>query len=248
MKINSFILFFISVIILSCGYNKNETTTKNDPVIEPVLNETEIYNDILNDLIEYGFFNRFLGERRTDLYKKFYYRKEIDSTTFVNKIAAIKNELKQNPDKRASIFLKMHIDSTSLTKDDLKYSRRSERINRFLNNNNPEAVLDSLRYFNSRLKPSDFDLQLANIKKLEKQKHVDISKLSFKELAEFLKQDDNEIGYFAFSKLYLNDAKNTGLVYYFINCGPKCGKSAVLLIEKEKDSWNITHEEILTEM
>jgi hypothetical protein len=144
----------------------------------------------------------------------------------------------------------MNIKETSFVEEDFKSIKRSKKIDQFLKDQNLKIVIDSLGSYNSRLTPADFDLLLANIKELEKQKHVDISKLSIKELIESDKNNPlkNEIGYFAFSKLYLNSTKDEGLLYYFFNCGPKCGESAVILIGLNNSRWKIINRYTLSEL
>jgi len=244
-----FILSLLLSVLMSCLPNKSEdnTISENPKNVNGYFDEMEVYNDILNDLIENYFYNRFLGENKIDLMRKYYFTKEIDSSTYINTIATLTKELKNDPSKRKTIFLKTNLKETSFTIDDFEFIRRSKHIDDFLKNLRTEGIIDSLNRFNSRLKPSDFDLQLARIKEFKKQKKVDISKLSLKEIAKIYRQDPlrNEIGVFAFSKLFLNSSKDTGLLYYFFNCGPKCGVSAVLLFQKKAEKWKIVDINIL---
>jgi hypothetical protein len=222
----SYLKFIIVIIVtlISCNIDikNNRNSIKS---VNTKISESKIYNDILNELIEDHFYYRFLGEERNSLLVKFYHKK-IDSITFNNEILKEKEEILKAPVKKSIIFLdKRKKKNNNFTK--YLQNIKSEDINKFLVKKDLSIVKDSLGFKNLRLDKSSFDLKLANIKNLN-----------------YRLPNDYNIGYFGFSNLFLNNSRDQGLVFYYINCGAKCGELGLLLIHNVNNKWTIVEKEI----
>ncbi len=224
----SYLKFIIVIIVTLISCNVDIKNNRNSiKSVNTKISESKIYNDILNELIEDHFYHRFLGKERNSLLVKFY-RKKIDSASFISELEKYQKGILNSTRKKSVIFLKTNVNNTDFSR--YRNIIHSERINQFIENNRIDKISDSLNFINTRLKPSNFNLKLANIQILKE---------------EFPSKFD--IGYFAFSKLFINQNIDQGLLYFFVNCGPKCGESGILLIVKENTTWEIMDKEIFTE-
>ena len=91
--------------------------------------------------------------------------------------------------------------------------------------NDGQSVIDSLNSMQMNLSPNEFQLCTSKI-------------LSVKELNNL--EGNCAIGIVSFSKVFLDNTKTKGLLYYNFRCGGLCGKGELLVIEKKNNRWTIT--------
>lgn len=190
--------------------------------------QLKIYNGILNELIEHRFLNRFLGKDIEQLEME-YASDNPDITKISRKTIQLQNQLFGDTARFCIIFLdtifKPYYPSwTYLQKDTGQFALKFKKLISSFSSNG-QAVMDSLNSMQDRYLPDDFHLCTAKI-------------LSLREI----KNQEGEcgIGVVSFSKLFLNQSKTKGLLYYSFYCGDLCGNGGLLVIEKIKDRWMIT--------
>ncbi|MDY7395717.1 hypothetical protein UMM65_10720 [Aureibaculum sp. 2210JD6-5] len=221
--------FFVILILISCSNNKKALTNPNHTIkIQVKFDENSIYNDILNDLVENHFYNRYAGNAGEILHKELVLKK-IDSIKYNKELDIIKLKLRSlESENKNIIYLNSNKDQTYLYKS--FDSIDSRLLNSQFFKENLKKIKDSLSFINKRLYAKKFDLDLAQIDNVENY----VSNYSYL------------IGKISFSKLYLNKNLDKGLVYYSINCGAKCGKGELLFIVKGNDDrWIVKEKELL---
>ena len=129
----SYLKFIIVIIVtlISCNIDikNNRNSIKS---VNTKISESKIYNDILNELIEDHFYHRFLGKERNSLLVKFY-RKKIDSASFISELEKYKKGILNSTRKKSIIFLKTNVNNTDFSR--YRNIIHSERINQFIENN-----------------------------------------------------------------------------------------------------------------
>ena len=221
------ILIILTILILnSCHYDyEYKICESNTSDLQ-----LKIYNDILNELIEHKFQNRFLGKDIERLRME-YASDNPDTAKIRKKTIQLQNQLFGDTARFCIIFLDTVFKPyfppwTYLQKDTgLSASKMKKLITSF--SSKEQEVIDSLNTMQDRYLPNDFHLCTSKI-------------LSLREL----KNQEGEcgIGIVSFSKLFLNKSKTKGLLYYSFYCGDLCGRGGLLVIEKINDRWIITPE------
>jgi hypothetical protein len=214
-------LLIAAVLLVACEpqYKKCETQV-NDIYLEA-------YNDILNEIIVKGTYNRYLGEEEERIFK-LYSESDGDTEGINREVIRLHNEIFNHPTRFCTIYLdtllRPALDSWKRIQKDT--SAHSYYIKHLLNQFSVkgQGLIDSLNSLQTKYVPEDFSVCIADLKSLNELK---------------VEKPTCYIGTFAFSKLILNSAKTKGLLFYKFMCGGLCGYGRLVLIEKKEGHWSI---------
>jgi hypothetical protein len=208
------------MINLSCV---NETKTN----IEVVDSELEIYNDILIELVRHHFYDLYLGDEGEMLGNKYIYRRDNpDTISYERELKKLRVIVESDTSRQRVICLKnelYHSPWTILSSDNAfdslnMHSRLKGLLTAF--STNIIGVYDSLNA--AQQKYADRDFQPSGFK-----------------ISSSMNSKICEIGLVSFSKIFLNEQRNNGLLYYEFVCDEKCGKGEIAVIEKKGARWTI---------
>ncbi len=215
-------VLFLFIILNSCSNNYKvcECNSENE--------QANIYSSILNELVEHHFYNRYLGDDQKQIFMLEASNIK-DSAKVKRETIKLQNSIFQDTSKFCNIYLDTVYNPyfkpwTYYQNDTNRFAREiKDLITNF--SNDGQSVIDSLNSMQTNLSPNEFQLCTSKI-------------LSVKELNNL---DGNcAIGIVSFSKIFLDNAKTKGLIYYNFNCGVLCGKGELLMIEKINNRWTIT--------
>jgi hypothetical protein len=86
--------FLITIIIISCGgYEYKQCNFESDD------RQLKIYNDILIELVEQRFFDRYLGYEGEKLYEKYWYNEQPDTIRLHEEIVKLQNKIYEDTRK-----------------------------------------------------------------------------------------------------------------------------------------------------
>lgn len=217
-----YVLALLSLSLVSCvrkyNYCPCETTDE----------KLGAYNDIINELVEKRFYNFYLGKDEERIFKAYVEIPE-DSIWIRNETIRLQNEIYGDTSRLCTLYL-----DTKLLPyfQNLKYyetdtEEYSERLLNVLSDisDNKQAIIDSLnerqiKYSSANFHPCTF--RMVDLKDA----HNSSSKC--------------EIGKISLSKLFLNNEKNKGVLYYEFECGEQCGKGELIVIELLNGRWHIS--------
>jgi hypothetical protein len=194
-----------------------------------------LYHDILTELIEQHFYNGYLRQFSSELESK-YPSPTIafsDTAEFQKDLILLQNKLFGDTTKFETICYRstlkdgpwkyLYSDTTdffTLAKTDTsKYMRD---IKALLTSFSPqwESVADTIGQPQTKYRGESFHLCTAKVISCE---HY----------------NDADIGVVGFSKVFYNEQKTKGLLYYEYTCGGKCGMGEVISVEFVKQRWTI---------
>lgn len=185
------------------------------------------YNDVINELVERRFYNFYLGKDEERVFKA-YVAKPADTAKLRAEIIGLQNEIYGDTSRFCTLYL-----DTILRPgfENLKYyeTDTGEYSTQFTNiisliSNNKQAIIDSLNERQTKYSSANFSLCSS--------KMVAIGDA-------YKKSSNCIIGKISLSKLFLNEERNKGVLYYEFRCGGLCGKGELLLIEKSNGRWHI---------
>ena len=190
--------------------------------------KVKIYSDILNELVEHHFYNRYLGKDEQKIFNK-YASNNPDTAKISREVIQLQNNLFNDTTRFCIIYLDTVYRPdfnqwTYYQNDTGQYAREfKDLINTFTIDG--LSVIDSLNSMQLSLKPSDFQLCTSKVLSLQN----------------FNNQKGKcAIGIVSFSKVFLDKAKTKGLLYYNFRCGEFCGKGELLVIKKINNRWTIS--------
>jgi hypothetical protein len=206
---------FLLILFLSCKqeYKQCSFSAQDEQLL--------IYNQILNELVEQYFYLEYLGEEGHKVFEKYGYFK--DSTEIVKELINLQNEVYQNPSKFCSIILDTGsfynpFDNPTLFQESPEIAAVIRKISKA-----DRSVVDSLSSLQTNYIPENFSLCTSKVISLEQEKE---------------EKERCYIGKVKLSKLFLNVARDKGLVFYEILRG-HYGKAELLEIEKNNNKWKI---------
>ena len=198
--------------------------------------ELKLYHDVLTELIEKHFYNRYLNQVITKELKEKYPNSTIDfsdTAEFNDDLILLQNKLFNDTAKFETIcyrptlvngpwryFYSDTTDFFTLAKaDTAKYMRD---IKAFLTSFSPrwKSVADTIGQPQTRYTSENFNLCTSKVIPCGHYNEADIGVVSF-------------------SKVFLNGDKTKGLLYYEFTCGGKCGMGEIILVEFVKQRWTI---------
>lgn len=197
--------------------------------------ELKLYHDVLSELVERHFYNRYLNQVITKELKEKYPGSTIefeDTTEFKNDLILLQNKLFNDTIKFETICYGTLLagpwkhgysdsdDFVAMAKNDTTQGVRE--IKEFLTvfSSNWESVADTLAKPQTKYTSENFKLCTSKVISCEK----------------FLQSD---IGAVSFSKVFMNEDNTKGLLYYDFMCGGKCGKGEIILVEFHDQHWTI---------
>ena len=210
------------VILSSCNYNYKvcDCNSANEQV--------KIYNDILTELVEHHFYNRYLGKDEEEIFNEFT-SENPDTAKITKREIQLQNKLFNDKARFCNIYLdtiyKPYFRQWSYYQNDTSHYAREIKDLILTFSTDGQSAIDSLNNIKLGLEPKDFQLctsKVLSIRDLPKQKEKCF------------------IGIVSFSKIVLNKTKTKGLLYCNFECGGFCGKGNLLIIEKIKNRWTIT--------
>jgi len=188
----------------------------------------KIYNNILNELVEHHFYNRYLGKDEEKISIE-YTSDNPDNAKIKREVIQLQNKLFNDTGRFCNIYLdtlyRPYFNQWTYFQNDTgRYATEmKDLITAF--STDGQTVIDSLNSMQLSLKPSDFQLCTSRV-------------LSIRDLES--QEGKCAIGIVSFSKVFLDEAKTKGLLYCNFRCGGLCGKGELLVIEKINNRWTIT--------
>lgn len=188
--------------------------------------ELQAYNEVLNKLVENHFYNFYLGEDEEKIFKD--YVKNPEDTLRINKeTVRLQNQLFNDTSKFCTLYFDTLLQSGFYMRPDWEKGTDSFsiKIKKVLNEfSNNKSIFDSLNKIQSNYTEQDFKLCTYKLKSI---------KVSEKDNPKCI------IGKVAFSRIFFNETKDKGLLYYEFGCEGLCGKSELIIIELKNDHWLI---------
>jgi hypothetical protein len=205
------LLFLFSLIIFSC--------TKEKCGFQHSDREMAIYNDVLVEMVEHFFYNRYLG----DEWKKAKID-GMDSLQIAQKQSEMQTLMFGDSLKYKTVFL---VDTTTEGKI-LKFEKMDDydgldKLAKTISSNKNE-ILSSINTLKLDYKSKDFHSCTFNVKSIKEFKEDDLK---------------NEIGIVNFSKVFINQNGNEGVLCCNFRCGSLCGRGYILRVKKNGNRWSI---------
>lgn len=186
--------------------------------------QTLLYNQILNELVETQFYTGYLGNDAQKVWDM--HINDEDSTDIKREIINIQNKIFKDSNRFCYVYLDTIMKPTFYSqeyflKGATEYSKNTVALFRSFSND-LQAVIDSLNTHQKMLKASDFQLCTSKVMSLteEDSTHCVVGKISF-------------------SKVFLSKTKDKGLLFIDFYCGPLCGYESLLVIEKINSRWTV---------
>lgn len=218
------ILFIIltTITLSSCRYDYKLCDC--DSADEKV----KIYNNILNELVEHHFYNRYLGKDEEKIFNE-YASDNPDTAKISRELIQLQNKLFNDTARFSNIYLdtiyRPYFNQWSYYQSDTgRYARETKDIISTFSTDG-QSVIDSLNSMQLGLEPNDFKLCTSKV-------------LSVRDLK--TQKGKGTIGIVSFSKVFIDKTKTKGLLYCNFRCGEFCGKGELLIIEKINNRWTIT--------
>ncbi len=220
------IITVVLCLVILCACNKTFKICEFEATDEAL----KIYNDVLTELIEHHFYNRYLGEEEEKLAEKYVYgHNNPDTASFRRGIIGLQNKVFNDTSRFSTICLRNELiygpwtyylsNDPSKKSDTTKLSLELKTLLTDFSKNWKE-VADTLSSPQKLYSSSEF--------------HLCTSKLvpfnNFKEC---------DIGVVSFSKIFLDNSNRKGLLYYEFNCPGNCGMGEILVIERVDNRWSI---------
>jgi hypothetical protein len=185
------------------------------------------YNDVINELVERRFYNFYLGKDEERVFKV-YVDKPADTAKLREEIIGLQNEIYGDTSRFCTLYLDTILrhgfeNLKDYETDTGEYSTQFKNIISLISNNK-QAIIDSLNETQTKYSSANFSLCSSRI--------VSIGDA-------YTKSFNCIIGKISLSKLFLNEERNKGVLYYEFRCGGLCGKGELLLIEKSNGRWHI---------
>jgi hypothetical protein len=206
-------LTIISLIFFSCAKEKEKCSFQHSD------KEMAIYNDVLIEMVEHFFYNRYLGDEwkkvKTD---------GMDSVQIAQKQSELQKLIFGDSLKYRNVFL---VDTVTEEKN-LKFDKMDDydgldKLAKELSSNKTE-ILSSINVPKFNYKAKEFHSCTFNVKSIT----------AFEE--DELK---NEIGIVNFSKVFINQNRDEGVLCCNFRCGGLCGRGYILRIKKNGNRWKI---------
>jgi hypothetical protein len=188
--------------------------------------QAKVYSEILNELVEFNFYDFYLGENAETL--SALRRRSRDTAVINNKKITLHNELYDNPNRFCTIYLdtilRPEIDAWDSLKShsDTFCVELRELLGEF--SKEGQDIVDSLNTLQTRYNANDFQLCTSRAKSIR-----DAT----------ANGKDCVIGRLALSKLYFNKGHTEGMLFYRFRCGELCGRSELVQFENRNGKWAI---------
>jgi len=199
--------------------------------------ELKLYHDILTELIEQHFHNGYLRQVAIEFADK-YPNPTLDfadTAEFNRDVILLQNKLFNDTSKFGTICYRPTLASgpwkyffsntsdflTSARADTTKHMRNvKELLTSF--SSNWESVADTLAKPQTKYTSESFKLCTSKVVSCE---HY----------------YESSLGVISFSRVYMNNNKTKGLLYYEFMCGGKCGKGEIILVQYMNERWTINN-------
>lgn len=215
------IILLLIILFVSC---KEEHKHIN---FQQSSNEIALYSDVLIDLVENYYYNRYLGKRGEILMNEFY--KDMNDTIKLNKNKIkIHNAILGDSLQFETIYLKDTIIGESYHRSNFSNYKFEENdfLGRILKQSNIKkfALIGEINQTQLNFKAILFHANTFKIK-------------SIIELG--IKKPATSIGVISFSKIYFFNKDNEGILSCDFNCGGKCGMGYIIHVKKINNHWKI---------
>ena len=189
--------------------------------------EIALYNDVLIDLVENYYYNRYLGKEGEILTKEFYSNMEDTLKLNKNKVK-IHNSLFGDTLRFETIYLKDTIIGENYRRSNFSNYKfgESDFLSRILKQSNikKSALIGEINQTQLNFKAILFRANTFKIKSI----------------TELGGNDSNSsIGIIIFSKIYFFNKNNEGVLSCDFNCGGLCGKGYIIHVKKINNRWKI---------
>ncbi len=191
-------------------------------------NQAKMYSDILNELVEHHFYNRYLGNDEEEIFNE-YIAETPDSLKIKRKLIRLQNNLFNDTSRFCNIYLdsiyRPYFNQWSYyQKDTAQFAKETVHLISAFSTDG-QSVIDSLNSMQSNIKPSGFQLCTSKV-------------LSIRDLKS--QKGKCAIGIVSLSKVFLDKTGIKGLLYCNFRCAGICGKGELLVVEKINNRWTIT--------
>ena len=225
---NIYSLIILALLFASCKSEFQKCDIKTKDIY------LKAYNDILNEIIIRGTYNRYLGkneERIFKMYDKIYehgYKDSGEIKKIDNEIITLHNKMFGDTTQFWDIYLDDKFRRPVSLRTNFETDTNAYTL-KFRNTikgfpGNREAILNSIGLPQSKYKATDFKCGIANIKSVE-----DLSNTNAK----------CYIGTITLSNLVVDKVGDRGLLYYEFKCGGLCGYGCLITIKKVGSFWKI---------
>jgi hypothetical protein len=221
-------IILIFILLFSCSapeYKTCEFTTTD--------NELKLYHDILTELIEQHFLNSFLAKVSGELEGKYPAILDFsDTAAFQKDLIQLQNKVFNDTSKFATLCYQPTLKSGPwryFNSQDIDFLTTSKAEPKYWND--IKAFLTS---FSSSWKAVADTIAKSQTKYTSKSFKLCTSKLVACE-----RFNESDIGVVSLSKVFMNDKRDQGLLYYEFTCGGKCGMGEIVLVQYIKKWWTI---------
>jgi hypothetical protein len=218
-------ILFLVVAFYSCNKDFKRCDFKTTDT------QLQVYNDVLTELIEHGFYDRYLGEEADRLAEKYDYNSP-DTIKYKREIIALQNKIFNDTSAFHTLCLRNSLIHGPWSRADMLERKDTTQqwteIRNFLLRFSPQWRLfaDTLSSPQTKYLSGDFHLCTSKLVPYD----------NFKEC---------DIGVVGFSKILLNESNSKGLLYYEFSCWGNCGRGELIVIEKSHGRWRITGSSLL---
>lgn len=186
-----------------------------------------LYNDVLIDLVENYYYNRYLGKDGEILMKEFYNNMG-DTLKLSKDKLKFHNSLFGDTLRFKTIYLKDTIIGKNYHRSNFNHYKSDENniFARILKKSliNKIALIDTINQIQLNCKAKLFHADTFKIRSVTDQKRND---------------SDSSIGIVSFSKIYFFNKDSEGVFSCDFTCGGLCGKGYIIHVKKIKDRWKI---------
>lgn len=197
--------------------------------------ELKLYHDILTELIERHFYNRYLQQVAGELEDR-YPDTTIhfaDTAKFQKDLVRLQNKLFNDTAKFETIGYR-----SSLVEGPWKHIYKDTSNFLAFATADTTKYMREIRTFLTSFS-SDWKSVADTIAKSQTKYTSDSFKLCTSRVIPGQRFYESDIGVVAFSKVFMNEDNNKGLLYYEFRCHGKCGKGEVILVQYTNERWTI---------
>lgn len=222
-------LSLITIFFISCStpeYKVCEFKTEDK--------ELKLYHDILTELIEQHFHNGYLRQVSGELEKKYPAILDFsDTSAFKNDLILAQNKLFNDTSKLETICY-----GTTLQYGPWDYFESDSTDFSTIAKTDTTKYLKEIKAFLTSVSLS-WESVADTIAKPQTKYTAENFKLCTSKVIPCGHFNESDIGIVSFSKVFLNDNKTKGLLYYEFTCGGKCGMGEIIHVELVNQRWTI---------
>lgn len=215
MKTKSIIL---TLFVIGCGTKPADTPPGDSVNLIVQKSKSDVYSEILHELVTKHFYKLYLGPDFEDIENKFGYNR--DNPEYKNEVDKLRKAVESDTSKQSKICI---ISEFSF----IKYQLSIENFNDSIDNSSD--LRNILKNFSTNYR-AVYD-SLTTPQKLSPDQ---LQSSSFS-----IGNSQCYIGMISFSKIFYNKQGDKGILYYEFVCDAKCGKGELLWIENNAGRWTI---------